>query len=195
MKNHNQEDYELVMQFVEGDQLGFKKLMEKYKNKVFTYIFLTVKDKDLANDIFQDTFLKVINSLKAGKYQHNGKFPAWVMRIAHNLIIDYFRKCKQKPTYNHEEKELDYYSNKEFENTNIEDKLIKDQTTKSIRQLVEELPDDQREVVILRHYVGMSFKEIASQTNVSINTALGRMRYAIINLRKMAENKKLNLVS
>ncbi|MCG8698367.1 MAG: RNA polymerase sigma factor, partial [Bacteroidales bacterium] len=139
------------------------------------------------------TFIKVIISLHEGKYRDNGKFISWVMRIAHNLIIDYFRKGKQLNTVSNDSYELDLFNSKKYADKNIEDNIIYDQVTDDIRSLIEELPDDQKEVVILRHYCNLSFKEIAEQTNVSINTALGRMRYALINMRKLMKDRELNL--
>lgn len=152
-----------------------------------------VKNEQLAEDIFQDTFIKVIKSLKERKYQDNGRFLSWVIRIAHNLIIDHFRKEKQMLTISNDNYELNLFNNRKLADKNIEDELITDQICEDLRSLVEKLPADQRQVVILRHYLGLSFKEIAEQTNVSINTALGRMRYALINLRKFIHNYNLNL--
>lgn len=152
-----------------------------------------VKNQQLAEDIFQDTFIKVIKSLKEGKYQDNGRFISWVIRIAHNLIIDQFRKDKQLITLSNDNYEFNLFNNHKLADKNIEDELITDQICEDLRTLIEKLPADQRQVVILRHYFGLSFKEIAEQTNVSINTALGRMRYALINLRKLIDAYKLNL--
>ncbi len=147
----------------------------------------------LAEDIFQDTFIKVIRSLKAGKYKDNGKFLSWVLRIAHNLIIDHYRKEKQLQVISRDSYEGDIFNSQKLAEKNVEDLLINTQISKDIRMLVKELPNDQKEVIILRHYCGLSFKEIAEHTNVSINTALGRMRYALINLRKLIEEKNLSL--
>jgi len=152
-----------------------------------------VKNEHLANDIFQDTFIKVIKSLESGKYKENGKFISWVIRIAHNLIIDHFRKEKQMKTYSNDEYETDLFNSNKFSDKTIEDNIIQEQVSNDVRKLVDFLPDEQKEVVLLRHYVGLSFKDIAEQTNVSINTALGRMRYALINLRKLIEEKNLSL--
>ena len=151
---------------------------------------LTIDDAD---DLVQDTFLKVIQSVKSGKYYDNGKFLSWVMRIAHNLIIDHFRRIKQMNTTSNDDYESDIFNSKKFSDANIEDTLIKRQIQKDVRTLIGRLPDDQKEVVILRHYAGLSFKEIAEITNVSINTALGRMRYALINMRKIMEEKQITL--
>jgi RNA polymerase sigma-70 factor (ECF subfamily) len=186
-------DHELVKQFIKGNQSGIETLIKRHKDKVYTYIFLMVKNEHLANDIFQDTFIKVIKSLKLGKYQENGKFISWVIRIAHNLIIDHFRKEKQMKTYSNDEYENDLFNSHKFSDKTIEEYMIRDQVCNDVRKLVDFLPEEQKEVVLLRHYVGLSFKEIADHTNVSINTALGRMRYALINLRKLIDEKKLSL--
>jgi RNA polymerase sigma-70 factor (ECF subfamily) len=186
-------DYELIIRFVKGEQSCFEQLIHRHKNKVFAYISLYIRDQALAEDIFQDTFLKVIQSVKAGKYSDNGKFISWVMRIAHNLIIDHFRRIKQMNTISNDNYESDIFNSKRFAEDNIEDNIIKRQIQKDIRNMISHLPDDQREVVILRHYADLSFKEIADITGVSINTALGRMRYALINLRKTMEEKNISL--
>ena len=186
-------DYELVTKFIEGDQNSLELLINRHKNRVYTYILLIVKDQQLAEDIFQDTFIKVINSLKRGKYKEKGIFVSWVVRIAHNLIIDYFRKSKHLRTYSSEDGEMDVFNSKKLADENIEDILIHDQISSDVRKLVDLLPNEQKEVILLRHYGGLSFKEIAEQTNVSINTALGRMRYALINLRKIIEEKNIVL--
>lgn len=186
-------DYELVKKFIEGDQESIEVLINRHKNRVYTYILLIVKDQQLAEDIFQDTFIKVINSLKKGKYQEKGIFVSWVVRIAHNLIIDYYRKQKHLKTYSSEDGDLDVFNLKKLADENIEDIMINNQISSDVKKLVELLPDEQKEVIMLRHYGGLSFKEIAEQTEVSINTALGRMRYALINLRKIIESKNIIL--
>lgn len=160
---------------------------------MYTYILLTIKNQQLAEDLFQETFIKVIQSLRGGKYKDNGKFLSWVIRIAHNLIIDHFRKEKQMNTLSNDDSEVDLFNSKKLSDSNIEELIIDSQIKSEIRILINELPDDQREVVLLRHYGGLSFKEIADQTDVSINTALGRMRYALINLRKLIQEKNLSL--
>ena len=156
-----------------------------------------VKDEDLTNDIFQDTFIKVINTLKKGKYNEEGKFLPWVMRIAHNLVIDHFRKSAKMPIAGrgngNEDDDFDIFNVLRLEDCTVEDDLIEEQIHDDVRALVELLPDDQRQVVKMRHYMGMSFKDIAESTDVSINTALGRMRYALINLRKLIEEKDIML--
>lgn len=186
-------DHELVKQFIDGKQSSFEFLVNRHKDKVYTYIFLMVKNDHLANDIFQETFIKVVKSLNVGKYQENGKFISWVIRIAHNLIIDHFRKEKQMKTCSNDEYETDIFNSSRFSDSTVEEDIIKDQINSDVRKLVDHLPDEQREVILLRHFVGLSFKEIAEQTNVSINTALGRMRYALINLRKLIEERNLSL--
>jgi RNA polymerase sigma factor (sigma-70 family) len=191
--NKSSSDYELISRFIKGEQSSFEELIHRHKNKVFAYISLYIRDQALAEDIFQDTFLKVIQSVKAGKYFDNGKFISWVMRIAHNLIIDHFRRTKQMNVISNDNYESDLFNSKRFAEDNIEDNMIKRQIQKDIRKMISSLPDDQREVVILRHYAGLSFKEIAEITEVSINTALGRMRYALINMRKIMEEKNITL--
>jgi RNA polymerase sigma factor (sigma-70 family) len=189
----NSTDYELIQRFIKGEQSCFEEIIHRHKKKVFAYISLYIRDRALVEDIFQDTFLKVIQSVKSGKYYDNGKFLSWVMRIAHNLIIDHFRHVKQMNTMSNDDYESDIFNSKKFCDANIEDTLIKRQIQKDVRMLIGQLPDDQKEVVILRHYAGLSFKEIADITDVSINTALGRMRYALINMRKIMEEKKISL--
>lgn len=181
----NLNDNELVREYLNGDYSSLEILINRYKDKIFTYILITVKNQHLAEDIFQDTFIKVVKSLNTGKYTDNGKFVSWVMRIAHNLVIDHYRRLKNMNTYSNEDSEVDLFNSPKFSEKTIEDLIINDQIKSDIRRLVTELPDDQRQVVIMRHYLGLSFKEIAEQTNVSINTALGRMRYALINLRRL----------
>lgn len=186
-------DYELIERFIKGEQSCFDQIIKRHKNKVFAYISLYIRDQALAEDLFQDTFMKVIQSVRAGKYQDNGKFISWVMRIAHNLIIDHFRRIKQMNTISNDDYESDLFNSRKLSDSTIEDDMIKRQIQKDVRKMISFLPDDQREVVILRHYAGLSFKEIADITDVSINTALGRMRYALINMRKLMEEKKISL--
>jgi RNA polymerase sigma-70 factor (ECF subfamily) len=154
---------------------------------------LIVKNQELAEDIFQETFIKVIRSLKRGKYIENGKFVSWVLRISHNLIIDHFRKEKLKGTISNDSSDVDIFNSQKFSEETIEDQMVNSQILYEVKHLVNELPDDQQQVIHMRHYMGLSFKEIAEQTDVSINTALGRMRYALINLRKLIDEKKLTL--
>ena len=195
MKTTNYSDCELVKRFIDGNQESLQILINRHRKKVFTYIMLVVKNEHLAEDIFQETFIKVIKSLLSGKYIDNGKFISWVIRISHNLIIDHFRKEKQLKMLSNDDYEADIFNSKRFADKNIEDKLVFDQITNDVRSLIDELPNDQKEVIILRHYCGLSFKEIADQTNVSINTALGRMRYALINLRKLIAERNLSLTA
>lgn len=195
MDTRHLSDQELVEFFLKGNKTGMEELIHRHKAKVYTYILLVVKDQHLAEDIFQDTFIKVIRSLAEGKYKDNGRFLSWVIRIAHNLVIDHFRKEKQMNTISNDSYEADIFNSKKFSDKNIEEMIIRDQILNDVKMLLDELPEDQRQVVLLRHYGGLSFKEIADQTNVSINTALGRMRYALINMRKIIEKKGINLSS
>jgi len=195
MSDMNLSDNELVIQFMQGNQSSIEILINRHKSRVYTYIILLVKNPQLAEDIFQDTFIKVIKSLRRGKYQDKGKFVSWVVRIAHNLIIDHFRKEKHLNTISNDDSDIDIFNHSRFSDRTVEQVLIQDQINNDVRRLIEELPEDQKQVVILRHYVGLSFKEIAEQTDVSINTALGRMRYALINLRKLIAQKKLSLTN
>lgn len=185
-------DQELIRQFINGDHASLEELIKRHQRKVFSYILLIVKDKHLAEDVFQDTFIKVINTLRAGSYNEEGKFLPWVMRIAHNLIIDFFRKSKRMP-YVENSEEYDLFETLKVYEETIEDKIIIAQIHDDVKRLVEYLPEEQKEVLKMRHYNDMSFKDIAEQTNVSINTALGRMRYALINLRKMVSEKEIIL--
>lgn len=185
-------DKELIRAYIRGDEESFQKLIKRHKDKIYTYIFLIIKDQHLAEDIFQDTFIKVINTLKRGKYNEEGKFLPWVMRIAHNLTIDHFRKSNKLPIADGGE-DFDILSTIKITDPNVEDIIVTEQIHHDLRKLIDELPPEQQEVVRLRHYSGLSFKDIAEQTNVSINTALGRMRYALINLRKLMEENHVIL--
>lgn len=187
-----QTDQELVSLFLKGKEDTLKQLILRHERKVFTSIYLLVKDRDLANDLFQETFIKVINTLRSGNYNEEGKFLSWVLRIAHNLVIDHFRSLKRMPMV-YDNDEYSVFDTIQLEDSNIEDKIITEQIHGQVRRLIEELPYDQREVVIMRHFANMSFKEIADTTQVSINTSLGRMRYALINLRKLIDEKQLVL--
>ena len=187
-------DQELINQFQNGNQQGIEVLINRHKNKVYTYILILVKDSALAEDIFQDTFIKIVHSLSSGRYKDNGKFLSWTIRIAHNLTIDHFRKIKQNSEISGESYENFILNSRKYSLENVEDLLIKEQIRKDVRSLVDELPGEQKEVILLRHYGGLSFKDIAEQTDVSINTALGRMRYALINLRKLISEKNINLL-
>jgi RNA polymerase sigma-70 factor (ECF subfamily) len=186
-------DQELINRYLSGNEASLEQLIHRHKSKVFSYILMVVKNKQHADDIFQDTFIKVIHTLRSGTYKEEGKFIQWVMRIAHNLVIDHFRKSKRIPlveTINGEGNVLD---NLRIYDDSIEDRMINEQIHNDVRSLIEFLPPEQRDVLVMRHYGDMSFKDIAEQTDVSINTALGRMRYALINLRKMIEKKEIIL--
>lgn len=185
-------DQELVSNYIKGDERAFEILLNRHKDRVYTHIISLIKDRDLAEDVFQDTFIKAINTLKAGKYNEEGKFLPWVLRIAHNLVIDHFRRNKKMQMVRGDD-DYDVFATIKLEDMNVEDNMIIEQILNDVRDLVEFLPEEQREVVQMRHYAGMSFKDIAEQTNVSINTALGRMRYALINLRKLIEDRGIQL--
>ena len=177
-------DKQLVNNYLAGDNSALSTLVTRHKDKIYSSILMFVKEQSLAEDIFQDTFIKVIDTLKRGKYYEDGKFLPWVMRISYNLCIDHYRKAKRTPNMANSD-EFDIFDVLKSHNDNAETKMIKDQTYAKVRQLVDMLPAEQKEVVVLRHYAELSFKEIAKLTGVSINTALGRMRYALINMRKL----------
>ena len=185
-------DATLVQQYISGSEKALEKLINRHQLRIFNYIKSKVLDRDTAEDIFQDTFIKVIKTLKSGVYNEEGKFLPWVMRIAHNLVIDFFRKSNRIPTIENND-EYDLFKFISDTTPNIERILFQDQLVKDLQNLILELPEDQKEVLTMRLYKDMSFKEIAENTNVSINTALGRMRYAIINLRKLAEDHRIVL--
>lgn len=186
----NRTDQEIIHLYINGDENGLNELLDRYKSKVYTSIFVRVKDEYLAEDIFQETFIKVINTFKSGGYNDEGKFLPWVMRIAYNLVIDHFRREKRSPVIVNGDG-FDIFEILPFTEENAEDKFVKQQLDKDLKKLIQLLPDDQKEVLIMRHFCEMSFKEIAAITEVSINTALGRMRYALANLRRMIEEHKL----
>jgi RNA polymerase sigma-70 factor (ECF subfamily) len=186
------QDQELVRNYINGHEEALSVLVSRHQQKVFTYIRMLVKDSALAEDIFQDVFVKVIHTLKSGNYNEEGKFLPWIMRIAHNLSIDHFRKSKRIPVVQPKD-DFDIFRTLRIEDDNVEDKMVKDQILKDVKKLIKELPAEQQEVLILRHYADMSFQDIADFTNVSINTALGRMRYALINLRKIVKQKDMIL--
>ena len=190
--NHKSNDQELVSQYLDGQEASLELLVNRHQTRIYSYILQIVRDHQLAEDVFQDTFFKVINTLRKGNYNEEGKFLPWVLRIAHNLIIDHFRKSKRMPVVDGGE-DFDIFEILPLRQGNIEDNIIKEQIHNDVRKLIEYLPDDQKEVLMMRHYSEMSFKEIADKTNVSINTALGRMRYALINLRKMIAEKEIIL--
>jgi RNA polymerase sigma factor (sigma-70 family) len=182
----------LVKQYIDGSELALENLINRHQARVFNFINSKVQDRDTAEDIFQDTFIKVIKTIKNGQYNEEGKFLPWIMRIAHNLVIDFFRKNNRMPKVRNTE-EFDIFQFISDNSPNAEQSMVQDQVVKDLQKLVQELPDDQKEVLIMRLYRDMSFKEIAENTNVSINTALGRMRYAIINLRKLIEQNQIIL--
>lgn len=186
-------DEQLVMAYSKGDNASFDTLLGRYEEKLFSYIFFYVRNQELAEDIFQDTFVKAIVTIKQGRYAESGKFQAWITRIAHNLIIDYFRQEKNENLISNDESDVDLLNNISLSEGTIERALIEGQIRDDVRALVRLLPENQREVVYMRFYQNLSFKEIAEQTNASINTALGRMRYAILNLRRMAEERNVVL--
>ena len=188
----NLSDSELVALYLKGDSKSFEALIQKHKNKIYAFILSKIRNRDLAEDIFQDTFIKVINSLQKGKYNEEGKFLPWVMRIANNLVIDYFRKSKKMRTIA-PTNDFDIFDILQDGEKNIEDNLVNNQIHKDLRKLIEHLPEDQKEVLKMRYYAELSFKEISECTGVSINTALGRMRYALINLRKLIDTHQLDL--
>ncbi len=195
LMNQNPADQMLIEQYLNGKSSSMDILIERHRNRVFSSIYLLVKNREVAEDIFQDTFVKVIRSLRLKKYQDNGKFVAWVLRIAHNLVIDHFRKEQQQNTFSKDDYEIDVFNNVKLAELNYEDSLVQEQIYGKVRSLVEKLPEDQREIVMLRHYRDMSFKDIAEYKGVSINTALGRMRYALINMRKMISEYHLTLTA
>lgn len=185
-------DQELVNDYLNGNEKAFERLLGRHKRKVWSHIFLLVRDRELTEDIFQDTFIKVVNTLKSGRYNEEGKFLPWVMRIAHNLVIDHFRKVKKMPTVRSNE-DHDVFATIAQPGKNVEQQLVNVQIDADVRKLIDHLPDEQRQVVMMRTYLGMSFKEISEHTEVSINTALGRMRYALINMRKMIAEHDMTL--
>ena len=186
-------DEQLVKAYAQGNNEAFDTLLKRHQDRIFTYILRIIKNEDVANDIFQETFVKAILTIKQGRYTENGKFPAWITRIAHNLIIDYYRQEKSENIQSADVEEIDILNRKELCEETIEDVMISDQIKEDVKYLIEELPELQKEVLKMRYYKNLSFKEIAELTNVSINTALGRMRYAIINLRRIAAEKKISL--
>ena len=194
MHTQKLDDSVLVSNYIDGNERSLEILILRHKQRIYSFIYSKVQDRDVSDDIFQDTFIKVINTLKLGKYNEEGKFLPWVMRIAHNLIIDFFRKGNRMPTFQNTD-EFDIFSVLGDNDLSAENKIIQNQIYSDVRKLVEELPDDQREVLMMRIFKDMSFKEISEQTDVSINTALGRMRYALINLRKMIEKNNIILTN
>ncbi len=183
----------LIKSYLGGHQSSLQILIERHKQKLYSYLMIMVRNRELADDIFQDTFLKIINTLKSGNYKEEGKFIQWAMRIAHNLVIDHFRKQKKLPVAESKNENFDIFDTIRLTDPSVEEQMVIDQIHSDVKKLVEFLPEEQKEVLFLRCYAGLSFKEIAEQTDVSINTALGRMRYAVLNLRKMVEENNIVL--
>ncbi|MBR4302022.1 MAG: sigma-70 family RNA polymerase sigma factor [Bacteroidaceae bacterium] len=195
MENLNQmSDDVLVGLYSNGNSKAFDILLDRYKDKLFAYIRFIIRNRELAEDIFQETFVKAIVTLQKGAYSSSGKFGAWLTRIAHNLMIDYFRQERNENSISNDETDYDLFNDTRFSDLTVEDQMVNEQTLIDVRRLVNELPDNQREVVFMRYYQDLSFIEIADITGVSINTALGRMRYALINIRRLAEEKDIKLV-
>lgn len=188
-------DEQLVVLYSEGDNIAFDQLLKRHQKSLFNYIYFIIKNRDLSEDIFQETFVKAIITIKQGRYTETGKFKAWITRIAHNLIIDYFRQEKNENTISNDNAVVDLFNNMLLCDKTIEDMLVNDQIMNDVRKLISLLPDNQREVLEMRYYQDLSFKEISDMTGVSINTALGRMRYAILNMRKMAEDNQMILTT
>ena len=190
MKLQLNSDQDLVKLYLNGDESVLEELLRRHKSKIYTSIYLLVKDQQQAEDIFQDTFIRVINTLRSGNYNEEGKFLPWVMRISHNLVIDHFRRAKRAPATISSD-DNDVFSMLQIHEESAEDRILREQTYLDLRVMIQHLPDEQKEVLIMRHYADLSFKEIADLTEVSINTALGRMRYALSNLRKMMKVKEV----
>jgi RNA polymerase sigma factor (sigma-70 family) len=185
-------DQEIIKIYIAGDANALSPLITRYKDKIFTSIYLLVKDRYLAEDIFQDVFIRIIDTIRGGRYTDEGKFLPWAMRIAHNLCVDHFRKVKRNPTIKTSD-DRDIFDVLNFSEEGVDSRMMNEQTSDKVRHMIDLLPEDQREVIILRHYADLSFKEIADLTGCSINTALGRMRYALLNLRKMMTEKQIAL--
>jgi len=188
------EDAALVTNYINGDENALSILINRHKQKIYSFIYSKVFDRDITEDVFQDTFIKVIKTLKKGKYNEEGKFLPWVMRIAHNLVIDHFRRNNRMPKFDNTG-EFSIFSVLSDSSLNAEKSIIKDQVESDVRRIIEELPEDQKQVLKMRMYQDMSFKEISERTGVSINTALGRMRYALINLRKVIDQHNIVLTN
>jgi RNA polymerase sigma-70 factor (ECF subfamily) len=186
-------DHELLNSYLAGDKSAISTLIGRHKKRVTDYIYLMVKDRDTADDIFQETMIKVLRFLDEGRYTESGRFLSWVLRIAHNQVIDHFRQTKQQNQVSESDAGYDILNTRKFSDDTVEDKLVLSQIQDDVRKLVDFLPEEQREVVLMRYFNGLSFKEIAELSNVSINTALGRMRYALINLRKLIQEHQLVL--
>ncbi|MBT3742457.1 MULTISPECIES: RNA polymerase sigma factor [unclassified Polaribacter] len=194
MRNKKETDSNLVKSYIEGNEFSLEILIKRHQQRLYSFIYSKIQDRDITEDVFQDTFIKVIRTLKKGNYNEEGKFLPWVMRISHNLVIDHFRKSNRMPTFKNTD-EFDIFSVLGDGSLNAEKKIIQEQIYSDVRDLVKELPEEQKEVLIMRMYKDMSFKEISENTGVSINTALGRMRYALINMRKLIEKHEIILVN
>ena len=186
-------DHELLNTYISGNEDSINVLLNRHRKRILDYIYMMVKNRDVADDIFQETLIKVVRFVQEGRYTENGKFLSWVLRIAHNQVIDYFRQKKQRNNVSEGDAGYDILNNQKFSDHTVEEKLITNQIETDVRKLIDFLPPEQKEVVLMRYYMGLSFKEIAEQTDVSINTALGRMRYELINLRKLIDEKQLIL--
>jgi RNA polymerase sigma factor (sigma-70 family) len=185
-------DQQSIKMYIDGDTNAISPLITRYKNKIFTSIYILVKDRYLAEDLFQDVFIRIIDTLRSGRYTDEGKFLPWAMRIAHNLCVDHFRKVKRTPTIKTSD-DTDIFEVLNFSEAGVDSRIMTEQTSDKVRRMIDLLPEDQREIIVLRHYADLSFKEIADLTGCSINTALGRMRYALLNLRKMMTEKQIAL--
>ncbi|MBQ5705726.1 MAG: sigma-70 family RNA polymerase sigma factor [Bacteroidaceae bacterium] len=186
-------DDALVNLYLQGNNQAFDELLNRHKDRLYSYIYFIVRSRDVADDIFQETFVKAIVTLQQGRYNSDGKFSAWLTRIAHNLVIDQFRQERNENVISNDESEIDFFNNAAYSEGTIEARMVNTQVLKDVRRLVNSLPDNQREVIYMRYYQSLSFKDIAAITGVSINTALGRVRYAVMNLRRMAEEKNISL--
>lgn len=186
-------DHELLNTYISGNEDSINVLLNRHRKRILDYIYMMVKNRDVADDIFQETLIKVVRFVQEGRYTENGKFLSWVLRIAHNQVIDYFRRKKQRNNVSEGDAGYDILNNQKFSDHTVEEKLITNQIETDVRKLIDFLPPEQKEVVLMRYYMGLSFKEIAEQTDVSINTALGRMRYALINLRKLIDEKSADI--
>jgi RNA polymerase sigma factor (sigma-70 family) len=185
-------DQQSIKMYIDGDTNAISPLITRYKNKIFTSIYILVKDRYLAEDLFQDVFIRIIDTLRSGRYTDEGKFLPWAMRIAHNLCVDHFRKVKRTPTIKTSD-DTDIFEVLNFSEAGADTRIMNEQTSDKVRRMIDLLPEDQREIIVLRHYADLSFKEIADLTGCSINTALGRMRYALLNLRKTMTEKQIAL--
>ena len=186
-------DNQLLNAYLSGNENAITALVNRHRRRIFDYIHMMVKDRDVADDIFQETLIRVLRFVNDGRYTENGKFKAWITRIAHNLIIDNFRQERSENTISNDEVEIDLFNNIKLCDGTIEDNIVRHQVLSDVKKLVKHLPDNQREVLEMRYYQDLSFKEIADITGVSINTALGRMRYAILNMRRMADENRIEL--